>query len=81
MAIENKQTICSLLATTLMATKDGRDVHSLTYIEEPESCMQKVFVEFADGGGTHINVTGFAGLEMVERIVNHIVKDKLGELR
>jgi hypothetical protein len=68
--VEDKQLICDLLCKTLQATRDQRDLVSLTYHKlGPDD--EQVTIAWSEGG-TSVNVSLDSGVAMIRDILKAI---------
>lgn len=66
--MEDKQSICNVLATALRLTRMFEDLDYLEYNDDSETVLAK----FKNGGLRVIGVEGDSGYAMIKDIVNHI---------
>ena len=66
--MEDKQTICMVLAVLLRMTRQFEDLEYLKYDDHNET----VLARFKNGGLRVIGVEGDSGYAMLKDIVNHI---------
>ena len=66
--MEDKQTICMVLAVLLRMTRQFEDLEYLKYDDHNET----VLARFKNGGLSIIGVKGDSRYDMIKDIVNHI---------
>lgn len=72
--MEDKQKICDLLLPTLQATREYKDLASLTYVVPKQPSRYDSYVEarFASGGKRIINTSMDSGFAMIRDILSWI---------